>query len=299
MADPKELLEEAETLAEEANAAQTEAEDLRTKADADDASEEDKKAAEEAETRAEEAKTLAGEAKKEADSATKEWEKEHGKRFNPLQAALEEERSKRKAERERAERAEEELTRLRNTQPPGSSNLREETLTLDELTNEGVTAQVRKIAREEAERTTLDGVAPLYDTSVQNRKEFWQKEKPEIWKSISEDVESEIQKVKRAGHIPVAEDVDYAVKDAIADLALAGKLPARKRGRTRRRGSSHEILGEEFSHAASSSTTGRRTKKPLSPEEEAERARMGINVDGYLRVKAKREALAKEKATKK
>lgn len=298
MDDPKELLEEAETLAGEADTAQTEAEELRTKADAEGAAEEDKNAAEEAETRAEEARTGAEEAKKEADAAVKKWEKEEGKRFNPLQAALEEERSKRKSERERADAAEEEVAQLKSA-PVGRAYPREETITLDELTSQGVAAEVRKIAREEARQETFSGIAPLYDTSVQNRKEFWQREKPDIWKIISEDVDTEIQKVKRAGHLPVASDVDYAVKDAIADLALAGKLPSGKRPKPRRHGSSHEILGEEFSHPASSSTTGRRTKKSFSSEEEAERARMGLNEKGFLRVKAKREALAKEKATKK
>lgn len=286
----QELLEQAEVLAEEAVTAQTEAEELRVKADGEDATDDDKSAAETAEQAATEAKEAAETAKDESDSAVSEWEKSQGKKFNPLQAALEEERSKRKSERDRADDLERRLNDTKRDKP------KEEKIDMDTLLGiAGVTEAVKKIAREEARSETFAGVAPLYTASVEGRKEFLRGKHGKLFEAAEDRFSNTLSRWSKTG-ILTAQDVDSAFKDAVAELTLSGKLPSARKGKTRViKGKSHEILGEEFSHAASSETKGRGSKVKLSPQDEEEKERMGLSDEGYARVKAKREKLAKEK----
>ena len=289
--EPQELLEQAEVLAEEAATARTEADELRVKADVEEATDDDKSAAEIAEEAAVEAEEAAKLAKEESDNAVSDWERGQGKKFNPLQAALEEERSKRKSERDRADNLERRLHDLETKR----ESPKEETMDMDTLLGiAGINEAVKKIARAEARSETFAGIAPLYTASVEGRKEFLRGKHGELFEAAEDKFSDTLSRWSKTG-ILTAQDVDSAFKDAVAELTLSGKLPSARKPKARVfKGKSHEILGEEFSHAASSGTKGRGSKTKLSAQDEEEKARMGLDDAGYARVKAKREKLAKE-----
>jgi len=238
--------------------------------------EEEPKAAEDAEAK-EAAEKEAAETQA-AEEAAKTEEEARKKEFKPdAEAAYRRTQEENRALREQNQQI---LNRLNNIERQARNPI--DSKELDETFGEGATAKLNKKFSEIAIRAMTPFLKPLYQNSVETRKEQLRAENPKLWAQVEAEVSNRIARIAASGIEPISQDVDNSYDSAVGRLARTGKLSQKPRVE-------REVVGEVRHNSPGDMRPAR--KPVITSEIKKEAVRLGVTEESAAEILENRKKL--------